>query len=336
MNVKRIAFHRWAALLTLVALLGAGFPQDAHAGFWDVCVRLFKVVTADSQFTQDRAKAYLPGVVEANRQIWLDRLKKRPEEWSGLTTEEALASLQTLNTNGYSTWGVGAVRNATYFIPVPRGTAVVKDSAQRTNIDGDKVVSFYNYPRYEVMAFILDRYLGTNLVPPAVMLKGGSSASFKVRGGAISVSGAESSPANFMDISHMRILDILMANGDRNFPGNLLQGPDGRPVAIDFDLSKPFYPSFGYGGASHYYIESTVVDSSVRLGKKGPLPGVISKEVYDRLLDLDEKKILEIAKEGGMTLTRNEIDSILSGRASVRASVQRWEGIYGSSNILIK
>ncbi|MBI3542588.1 MAG: hypothetical protein HY075_04865 [Deltaproteobacteria bacterium] len=317
------------ALALVATLLASPTPAQAVPPFVQACQRLLKIYFRDPAFTEQRAKQYLPDIVKANKKTWLELNARAPEELNGLSLAEALKLLEQLKAREDAAAGGQHVRNATYFVRLGEGhKAVVKRRHTRSEMGEGRVYNFSNDPRFEVLAFVLDRFLGTNLVPPAILLDATTAAQLLVRAGPVKQGKLSKEHATLMELTHMRLLDVLVGNGDRNGPDNLLAA-DGKVVAIDFDLSRavPMFPI----EAAEFSLKAdgVVLEPRLKVGKAGTLPGVFARRVVAQLRALDRAKLVELAEAAGLKLSENEIQSVLAGRAASLAVVERWSGAYG-------
>ena len=340
--VARLLPGRRAALVAFVALAAAlnPIPQAGAApAFVEACQRLLKIYFKQPEFVEKRAKEFLPQIEEQQRESWKKAMSMAPEQLNGLSLEQARRLLESLKGLEDPTANGKRVRNETYFVPLGGGqSAVVKKIFTRVEMGESKVYRTTNNPKYEVLAFAIDRYLGTNLVAPAVMLEGGASAQLRIRAGSVNAAGPGKAPENLLEMSHTRLLDVLIGNGDRGFSENLLVASvDGvsKTVAIDFDLSRPltFFPveAAEFSLSAH----ELLLEPKRKVGKHGYVPGVFSKPVIARLRALDRAKIIEIAAAEGLKLSEDQITAILAGRYASLTTIDAWISRYGENLILI-
>lgn len=297
--------------------------------------RLWNSVIDDPELGEERARRYLPGIHARNLDAWRERLGRLPEQANGLSTERAIELLSRLKGEKNPASGAEHVRNGTYFRHIEDGQyAVVKRVYRRSEMGESRVYSFSNDVRFEVLAFHLDRFLGTNLVPPALRLDGGTIAQLKIRGVPTSLDREARDPLNLMDLSHLRILDLLTGNVDRKFPGNLLSSA-GKLVGIDFDLSYPdTMPHLGYL-ERRLRVEGVTLEPRELFWKRGPLPGVFSRAALERLARLDRETIRRLAAEGGIALKPSEVESVFAHAQGVLFVVRGWQEKYGPDLIVV-
>lgn len=333
------SFRAWqfvaAAILITQPAFGAG-----GAGFFQNCAEVFRIWIQSDAITQARINEFLPQFHKEHADTWGTLIPQPPEAASGLTTEQALALLNGLNGKTGLTWGATKVvnpawGNTTWFIPVNGAKVILKSNQQRTAVTGDKVVTFNNNVRYEVLAFALDRYLGTNLVPPAVMLDSGRAAILYTPGTATSFASYACSPRSLVHATHIKFIDALVSNGDREAPGNLVVSSLGYPVAIDFDLSRPYYLWQGFTGGMDYVTRGMMLDPARRFGKSGPISGVASRRVVEKLEKLDEATLVKIAGDAGLGLSKNEIANVLGSAKYLLYSLSQWEKQFGEANVYV-
>ncbi|MBI4051695.1 MAG: hypothetical protein HY400_04240 [Elusimicrobia bacterium] len=281
-------------------------------------------------------KRFLPKVNAEYLALWKDRAATNPEMANGINTEEALALLSQLKGVQKSEEGGVHVINGTYFKDLHGGQeAVIKKAFHRSAMGESRVYHVTNDIRFEVLAFHLDRFLGTNLVPPVVRLNQDTIAQLKISASPITMKKAARNPANLMDLSHLKILDILLGNVDREMPGNLLSTERGKLVGIDFDLCYPSPWAVPEAVEHHLQIENVLLEPDRKVGKYGATPGIFSRQVLNRLRILDREKILGLAQEGEIELKEKEIESLLLYRQLILQRVEEWKKQYGTEFIEI-
>jgi len=320
------------ALLMAQPVFGAGFLKS--------CAEVLGIWIQSPSVTDSRINEFLPQFHRTHADAWANLVPEPPEAASGLTTEQALEMLRGLRDKSGLTWGATkyvnpAWGNVTWFVPMGTSRAIIKTNQQRTAMTGEKVVTFMNSVRYEVLAFVLDRYLGTNLVPPAVLLGPGRVAVLYTPGNATGFGSFSAWPRNLVHATHIRFIDALVSNGDRDAPGNLVVSAQGNPVAIDFDLSRPYYRWQGFNSGMEYVTRGMLLDPSRRFGRFGPISGVASRRVVDKIQKLDELTLVKIAKEHGLHLSENEIANVLGSAKYVLYTLSQWEKRYGESNVYV-
>ncbi len=312
--------------------------QDAPApSFKDTCVRLLKIFTQNPEFNIARARKVLPKIVAANRETWKKIMALTPESTNGLTTEHVLSALASLRGEWFLTCGIESIGYARHRVMTNFGIpAVVRSSTVRTDYGEGKTATVMTTPRYGVLAFALDRYLGSNVVLPVIFIDGGKTAELYIRARNISINEAQANHSHLVDLTHILMIDILTSNYDRQGKGNLLhETHSNKIIAIDFDLSKPYFRDYGPGQPIDFLIQRALLDPSVYFGRYGPLPGVTSRPVYEKLVALDRATLVSLTAKHDLILTENEIGNILSSRQQLLNSINIWTQIYGESNILI-
>jgi hypothetical protein len=313
------------------------FPAPVYGGsFFKNCAELLKIWIQAPSISDARIREFLPVFHATYADQWARATEGLPENGWPITTEQALTTLKSLRGKTGLTWGASSHTNpnwgnTTHFINVENVKVILKSNQQRTSIEGDRVKTFNNNVRYEVLAFAIDRYLGINLAPPAVMLDSDRAAILYTPGNATSFKNFASSPTNLVHATHIRFLDALLSNGDREAFGNIIITSSGRPVAIDFDLSMPYYPYFGFNSGMGYVSNHVLIDPSRKLGKFGPMPGVVSRRVMEKLEKLDEAQLKKIASEVGLKLSESEIKNVLGSADYLKYSVGQWVRLYGET-----
>jgi hypothetical protein len=322
-------------VLAVAAALPA--PPATAAPLWiEACQRLLRIYTGEPKLAEERAKAALPGIRDANLERWRKNVATAPEALNGLKLDEALALLSKLKQRKDPTQHGRRVRNATFFVPLGDGrVAVVKKVFTRSELGESRVYHTTNNVKYEVIAFIIDRYLGINAVAPAIMLDGQTVAQLFVRAAPVSYLEAGHDPAMLLEISHVRLLDLLVGNADRAISKDLLAGENGKVVAPDFDLSRP--SSFCPVDAALYFLRASelVVEPGRKLGSRGPTPGMFLHSVLEKLRALDREKLLELARGADIQLTEPQIVGVLSSRAAALRAIEHWKQVYGADLIEI-
>ena len=336
-----------AIKIVLVMVLGCGWmPKLAlSASLFESCGTLLKEFIRDPDYLQGRAREALVKIRETQKESWLLSRAQRPEQAYGAQEAEALRWFRELSEKD-----LNALTRKTIYTNQAWGNSVelygngsfgalLKKNYRRSSFDGEKAHHVSNNIRYEVLAHALDRYLGTNLVPPARFLNGNSKALvlFIPFSRSMSWASLESNPKHLVRITHTRYLDELLSNRDRENSENMLLGPQGAAVAIDFDLSQ----ANGYYSGFNSYIDFVMrarppSAASAKLPpRKVALPGVTSKSVYEKLEALNSDSLNVLAGQAGITLTENEQKSILGGRSRILGSIDKWKQIYGEEQVIL-
>lgn len=328
------------AYLFAIVLFWAEAAASAPASaMMQSCVDFFRYVTGDPAYFNGKIREHLPRLVRDHSAEWREGAALRPEGLTGLSAGESLALLGSLR--GQGLWGRGgstlsnsAWGNSLQILPVGSQHVVIKTDQQRTSIEGDRVVSFRSFARYEAIAYALDEFLGTNVVPPALMLDARTAAILYVPGRSTHMGRMTEEPRRLLAASHLRLIDLLLGNADRDAPGNIVVA-NGRMVGIDFDMSQLYRRSFGTGGPIEYLHANVIVDRTRWLGGRTRMPGVFSRSVIARLTELDRPALERMMPKVGIHLSENEVKNILESRAQLLASVREWAARYGEENILV-
>jgi hypothetical protein len=309
-------------------------PAFAAPSWLESCQRLLRIYTGEPKLAEERAKAALPVIRDANLERWRKNVATPPEALNGLKLEEALRLLSVLKVAQDPAAGGRRVRNATFFVSLGHGqAAVVKRVFTRSEMGESRVYHTTNNVKYEVLAFVIDRYLGSNVVAPVIALDDGSVAQLLIRAASMNAVKAGHDPVLLLEMSHVRLVDLLVGNGDRNNSENLLVGADSKVVGIDFDLSRP--SAFCPVEAAFYSLRAPelVVEPGRKLGSRGPVPGVFSHGVLEKLRALDRAKVVELAAGAGIRLSEADIISVLAGRAAGLRAIEEWKKTYGADLI---
>lgn len=313
----------------------------------DQATTSWKILLQDARFHRGRYRESFPAVRDAFTETWLSQLNQRPEaEFSDpMDTDEAVALLETLRDQ---TITLPKDSKQVYARPfnVTRGkrsaSALVKQSHNRLQIDaptateqvtvGNGSRMQVHVARWEVMAFKLDRFFGMNLVPPSTMIAADQSAQLLIPSRAADYRKQIRDPASLLDLSMIRMLDAILSNADRAFPGNFRVTARGRALAVDFDLSSPVM-----------VVEAAIrrrliiKDYPVRSGLlgRGWHPGVYSRRMIERMDSLVPEDLDRMAREGGMPLTDDEKRAIYSGVRTVARVVRELAAEYGEDLVWV-
>lgn len=315
----------WLIFSICVAL---GIPRAGRCSFLTACEIWLKETFPNALVLEQRVRAVLPTIKAENLERWRIRASTTPESKLGLSEGEALRLLSSLkNLRDPSRSGIH-IRNATYRVPLPEDQkAIVKQRFRRSDLFEGRAVHITNDPLYDVEAFVLDRKLGINLVAPAMKLNEDTAAILFIEGAApIKPQAAQNDPASFVEMTHVRMLDLLLGNFDRSFSDNLLR-LDGKLVAIDFDLCRPS-PSFPVEAAEYSL-------RAAKFGKLRNLPGVFAKSVLVKLRALNHDLLSEPDAYGNV-LRENTITSILGTRDAILHVIDHWKAKFGDEIIELR
>lgn len=327
-------------LLVITLFLALAAPTANASGWRNItsaCVRALHLLFPSDRFIEDRIREFWLPIVESQREEWSRRSWSPPEGVLGLTTADALAWLQRVARQGLSGHPSISAGSSAKIVNVDGRRLVLRRTNTQTQVIGDgRVVSTTTNGRYDALAFLLDRYLGTNLVPPTIAIDAHTSVQLHVpsRGDA-TLSAFEPYGKYIPDASHIRLLDYLMSNGDRDQAPNTLN-VGGRLVAIDFDRSHlSTDPSFYRGSSPGYLLGSVTLEPRQWVGATGVAPGVFSRRVVERLRMLDGDTLRRLTQDNGMSISNNEIANIIESRDGFLRSLNRWVNEFGEANILI-
>jgi hypothetical protein len=282
-------------------------------------------------------KAMLERLDREDRAGWLARRTITPESTVGLSEAQAIELLQELKSRPNMLFGARNVRNETYFVRLRDGySAVVKKTATRTEVTLEgRIISVRNNANLEALAYQLDRYLGSDIVPPAINLAPGLSAQLKIDAVDYDFEKALQVSAQHLDISHTRILDHLLVNRDRDFPGNLLRRGE-KVFAIDFDLSS--INASMHNADTLRYFENKRMRSfqGERLARgAAAAPPVLLRSVVDRLRQLDEKQLDILLAKAEVTLSARQKASIVYSAQEIVWMVDELIAEYGEKAIIV-
>lgn len=184
--------------------------------------------------------------------------------------------------------------------------------------------------RWEIAAYLLDKYLGLNMIPPTVernhLQKRGSiqlwvkaRTGLKERNGKNYALPQKETSAWNRSMFLQRAFDNLIANEDRHL-GNYLITKDGRILLIDhsrsFRTSKEFTSDLNFS-ENHW-------DGNLMM-RQLPLSFI------EKIKNLDIELLKDIT---GLYLTDEEIEAVLLRRVLVLEEVNRIIGEFGPSDVL--
>ncbi len=286
-----------------------------------------------------RIKEYFPSIISKHRTQWLHQLSISPASTQGLTTDEALSVLESLKAYPHEIKHANRIQNEVFMAVIPNTThaAIVKNNSSITEeAFGAVPMAKKRIAWHDHFAFIIDRYMGTHLVPPTIKQDETTTFQLYIRSsGAVSEKYTRRRHSNLLDYSHMQLLDLFMSNQDRNFYGNLLMSK--RIIAIDFDIGRP-------GASRHYsnhaieqlWIKDTILNSDRYIGRKGGVPGIFAKSVIDKLESMSPGILKKFTARHGFVLSDELNQDIIHTRDVALRVIEEWIETYGYSMIIIE
>ncbi len=324
-------------LITIILLI----PKISNASLLKQCGTMFKewVIPPRVEVIKERTTPRLKELREKYQFIWLTEQKLLPEKINGLSTNEALKLLKGLKTGGPSAWkNRRNLRNRTYKISLnTEQNAIVKHTYLRSEMGDAHVNHTQNYVKFDVLAFALDRYLETNIVPPAITLSEDTIAELEIKSSPRKFKPFSEQPENLLTATHTRLLDTLLTNPDRINSDNMRTAPHKGGIAIDFDLAHPV-SSMGIFEAAEecLFAKGIIVDSSKHfIGRKMDLPGIFSRTVVENLRNLNQTILSHLATEHNVKLNEKEMNNILSWKETSLEVIDYWISTYGENLILV-
>lgn len=309
----------------------------------DQATQAWKVLVNDREFHRQRYAQNFPAIRAAFVENWQAKLSQLPEGNADATTEAALEALRRMRgTQVELRRDRRQVYGQSLRLPESSLLGFVKESHTRLQIDAptatDQVTvgtasrSAIHDARWEVMAFQMDRFLGSNLVPPAFMTTSNQSVQLLIPSQAADYAKAVKDPQHLLDISMIRVLDAIFSNSDRAFPGNFRITKQGRALAVDFDLSAPV-PALAAAVRKRLMINDFPIASGW-LGN-GQNPGVYSRRMLEKLRALTPDDVWRMAKDGEARLSEAEARGIYSGAKTALQVIEDLAQEFGEDLVLV-